>query len=255
MLEGWRRTIAAPWVMAGLASVAILLLWPLPSVPAPGDLDGTMIREIFGYDGAIVFGSPLSGGGWVDRRVAVYLLFWFFASAGTLDRLARGRQVGTSAFFSACGVYGVRFLRLGVITGVTCWALFRWALPPESARGQYAIFLIALLGINLIADIARVRLVVEDRHSVIGALASSVRFIRRRPLRTLGLYMANAAAMAILALAWSRADSSGLPSPWPALHAMALLLTVLVARVAMMTSETVFFQGELAHAHYTAAPL
>ena len=38
-----------------------------------------------------------------------------FLAGGVLDRLARDRALGAGAFFSACGVYFVRFLRLGVI--------------------------------------------------------------------------------------------------------------------------------------------
>ena len=47
--------------------------------------------------------------------VAMYLLVSLFLAGGVIDRLARDRDVGAGAFFSGCGVYFVRFIRLGVI--------------------------------------------------------------------------------------------------------------------------------------------
>jgi hypothetical protein len=104
-------------------------------------------------------------------------------------------------------------------------------------------------------DFAKVRAVVEDRLSMLGALAASARFIRRRPARVAGLVVLNGLAMYVVLrfqyqLVWA-------PTPeWllPVLTALLVLLGV-AARLACMASAVVFFQGELAHAGYTAAPL
>ena len=43
---------------------------------------------------------------------------------GVLDRLARDRRTGSYGFFSACGMYFFRFLRLGAVAGVVYYVLF-----------------------------------------------------------------------------------------------------------------------------------
>ena len=47
-----------------------------------------------------------------------------FLAGGVLDRLARDRALGPAAFFSACGVLFLRFLRLGVVAALVYWLLF-----------------------------------------------------------------------------------------------------------------------------------
>ena len=60
----------------------------------------------------------------VTGAAAAYLLLWTFLAGGILDRYARNRPIRTAAFFSACGVYFVRFLRLAVFAGLGYWILF-----------------------------------------------------------------------------------------------------------------------------------
>src|SRR4030095_12204325 len=43
---------------------------------------------------------------------AAYLLLWLFLTGGVVDRYARARPTRSYEFFTACGVYFVRFLRL-----------------------------------------------------------------------------------------------------------------------------------------------
>ena len=50
---------------------------------------------------------------------AGYLLLWLFLSGGILDRYARARPTRSYEFFTACGVYFVRFLRLAPIIALT----------------------------------------------------------------------------------------------------------------------------------------
>jgi hypothetical protein len=203
-------------------------------------------------------------------------LVWVFLSGGILDRLARGRPVRAAAFFSACGVYFLRFLRLGLIIGPAYWALFRWLHPylfhtlydrftrdmttERSAiavrSGLYATFLAALMVVSVVADYAKVRAVVEDRRSMISALAAGIRFVRRRPVRVAGLYLLNALALLVIVRVWLDAAPSAAAPTWSALLVTQLYLWFrLWAKLAFMASEVVFFQGELAHAGYTAAPL
>ena len=54
------------------------------------------------------------------------------------------------------------------------------------------LFLAPLLFVNLIFDYAKVRAVVEDRRSMIGALVAGWRFVRRHPGAAIGLYALDA---------------------------------------------------------------
>jgi hypothetical protein len=210
----------------------------------------------------------------VALAAAAYIALWVFLSGGLLDRLARGRPVRTGAFMSACATYFVRFLRLAVIIGAAYWALFRWVHPwffntlydrwtrdmtqereAIVLRGSmYVGFFLLLAMVNVVADFAKVRAVVEDRRSMVSAVAASVRFIRRRFFRTAVLYGLNLVAALAIARLWLASAPSAAAAPWLALLITQIYLLLRVwAKLAFMASETVFFQGELAHAHYTAA--
>ena len=82
-----------------------------------------------------------------------------------------------------------------------------------------------------------------------------MRFLRRRPLRAFGLYLLNVIAFMMLLRLWLEAapqawDSVG----WAFLITQVYLLVRIWLRLAFVSSEVVFFQGELAHAGYTARP-
>src|SRR5688572_16827756 len=106
--------------------------------------------------------------------VSAHTIVSLFLIGGVLDRLARDRAIGAAAFFSACGVYAVRFLRLALIATAVYWVLFvpyhGWLFDeiyPAMIEGVtvertafayrailYALFLIPLLLANLIFDYA-----------------------------------------------------------------------------------------------------
>ncbi len=141
---------------------------------------------------------------------AGYLVLWLFLAGGILDRYARGRPTRSYEFFSACGVYFVRFLRLAPIVALTYYALFVHLHPfldnlyGGMTRGVtaertafllrvvfYLVFGAVLLAVNLIFDYAKVRAVVEDRRSMVGAIAAGTRFVRRHPAAVAGLWLMN----------------------------------------------------------------
>jgi hypothetical protein len=211
----------------------------------------------------------------MQLAVAVYIGLWIFLSGGVLDRLSRGRPVRVAAFFSACGVYFLRFLRLAVVIGAAYCVLFTWVhsflfvtvydrftrdMTEERdaivLRGAlYLIFALALMLVSMVADFAKVRAVVEDRHSMFGALGASLRFLRRRFFRVAGLYLLNVIALLVILRLWLQVAPSAGTAPWLALLIGQIYLLMRVwAKLAFMASETVYFQGELAHAGYTAAP-
>ena len=166
--------------------------------------------------------------------VSAHMLLSLFLIGGVMDRLARDRAIGAGAFFSACGVYAVRFLRLALIVTAVYWVLFvpyhTWlfdglypALTAEVTvertaffyrTGIYALFVAPLLFVNLIVDYAKVRAVVEDRRSMIGALVAGWRFVRRHPGAAIGLYALDALLfLLVLGLYFLAAPGANLQRP------------------------------------------
>ena len=60
---------------------------------------------------------------------AGYLLLWLFLTGGILDRYARARPTRSYEFFTACGVYFVRFLRLAPFIALAYYVLFAVVHP------------------------------------------------------------------------------------------------------------------------------
>jgi hypothetical protein len=309
-LEGWRRVLRAPALVGVALAATFVLALPLglvlqhaladhlgSSLEAGRAADGwnagwaveyqtqaqgmgrTFTYEFLGFGGTLAIVNRVVDGGPLPAElmgaIAVSIAVWVFLSGGILDRLARGRRVGTGQFFAACGVYFVRFLRLAIVIGAAYWALFRWLHPFLFERvfhhftrdmtsersgavlriGLYVAFLLAVAAVNVVADFAKVRAVVEDRRSMASAIGAALRFIRRRPLRVLVLYLLNAVAFAAILRMWMVvAPGAAAPAWWAFVVTEVYLLVRVWARLAFMASEIVFVQGELAHAHYTALP-
>ena len=226
---------------------------------------------------AFVDGAAPSGGPAV--AVAFYLAAWAFLAGGILDRLARRRRLGAAAFFAACGTYFFRFLRLAVVAGLAYWLLFdlfhAWLLEDLYADvtrgitvertaflvrlGGYALFGALVLPVNLLLDYAKIRAVVEDRRSMLGALLAAGRFVRRRPFSTGGLYALNAGLFGLLLAGYAAVDP-GVGAPdgtalWTTLLVgQAYVLARVVTKLVFYASQTAYFQSQLAHAGYVAAP-
>ncbi len=207
--------------------------------------------------------------------VAAQALVSTFVLGGVLDRLARDRAIGAGAFFAACGVYVFRFLRLSVMAIAVYAFLFitvhGWLfgglyprlledLTVERTAFLYRVALYAVFGTlvlfaNLVFDYAKVRAVVEDRRSMIGALAAGFRFVRRNLSATIGLYALNALAfLGVLALYSLAAPGAGANTVAFAAGQLFIVLRVVI-RLQFAASQTALFQGRLAHAGYVARPI
>jgi hypothetical protein len=225
--------------------------------------------------------SVLDGRGQVFHvagAIGVYLAAWTFLLGGILDRYARQRPTRTSGFFAACGVHFFRLLRLGVVAGAVYWWLFayvhRWLFSTWYVNrtsdldverlafvwrlGLYAAFGATLVLVNLLFDYAKIRIVVEDRRSALGALMGSARFLWRRLGRVVLLYALNAAVFIVLLIVWALiapgAEGAGV-SLWLGLTLSQLyILARLVLKLQFLASETSLFQSSLAHATYAAVP-
>lgn len=179
------------------------------------------------------FGAPLSNtSDFIDRvsqpvaiagAAAAYLLLWLFVSGGIIDRYRRDSASGPQGFFGSCGVFFFRFLRLAIIMAIVYGALFRfvhgWLFENLYARlthdttvernafalrlALYIVFGAALAACNLVFDYAKVRAVVENRRSMLGAIGSAVGFARRNLGATALLYILDALSFAIVLAAYA----------------------------------------------------
>jgi hypothetical protein len=207
--------------------------------------------------------------------VGVQVVLSIFLAGGVLDRLARDRAVGAHAFFAACGVWFWRFLRLGLVAGAAYLVLFstvhhwffetlypRWTRDVSVERtafvyraGLYMAFAILVCAVNLLMDYAKVRAVVEDRRSMIGALVAGARFVVRHPRQTVGLYLLNLVAwLAVVAVYFLIAPDQGGGLLAFAIGQLYIVLRVMV-RLQFVASQAALFQSKLAHAGYVARPV
>jgi hypothetical protein len=110
---------------------------------------------------------------------------------------------------------------------------------------------------NAVFDYAKVRAVVEDRRSMIGAVASGWRFVRRNLAGVAALYFLSVllfvGVLIVYALLAPGADSSGAGMVLGFVISQAYILSRLWVRLVFFASETSLFQGRLAHAGYVAS--
>jgi hypothetical protein len=309
-IDGVNRVKRAPWLIIGVWLTTLLLAMPLAialhellgahlgaSLAAreaaagvnydwwneflaqTSGVGATFVPGIIGFAAVIKNLSTVADASAlpsiIATAVAVNLAMSLFLIGGVLDRLARDRAIGAAAFFSACGTYCVRFLRLGVIAALVYWALFgpyhAWlfdalypALTAEMTVERtaffvrlalYAAFALPLFGFNILFDYAKIRAVVEDRRSMIGAIGASWRFIRRQPIAVWALYKMNAVVFLVaigfyyLAAPGGSANLSAF-----AVGQLYIVLRVIV-RLQFAASQIALFQGRLAHAGYVARPV
>lgn len=214
----------------------------------------------------------------ISGVTAAWLVIWSFLTGGIIDRLARDRKTRSAGFFAACGMHVWRLLRLGVIAALVYYVLFetvhRWIfedayewitrdMDVERAAfltqlAGYAVFGFLLLFFNVIFDYARIRIVVEDRRSALGALAAAAKFVRRHVRPVAGVYTLDACvyllAVALYGILAPRAPRDGL-SMWGVLIAGQLyILARHYVKLLFYGSQAALFQSALAHAAYTAAP-
>lgn len=215
----------------------------------------------------------------VATSLAFYLAGWVFVSGGILDRYARQRPVGAHGFFSASGVYFFRFLRLAGIAGLVYWWLFGYVHPwlfseqfVKLTTGMsvernaffvralfYVLFGSLLVATGVVVDYAKVRIVVEDRRSAVGALSASLRFIRHHGRQVMSLYALNTltflAVLTVWALLAPAAANAGLPMWTGFIMGQLFIVARLALKLQFIASQTALFQANLAHASYTAAPV
>ena len=214
----------------------------------------------------------------IGTAASAYIALWIFLGGGIIDRYARDRATRAYGFFAASGVFFFRFLRLAVVMGIVYgflfWYLHPWLferLYPRMTRdltvertaffvraALYVVFGLALAACNMIFDYAKVRAVVEDRRSAIGAIGAALRFVRRNAGAAVMLYLANFALFVLVLAIYAGAALAVGGVGWTMWIAFvigqAYVLARLWVKLVFWASETALFQGRLAHAGYVATP-
>lgn len=212
----------------------------------------------------------------IGVAVSAHMLVSLLLIGGVLDRLARDRAIGAAAFFSACGMYFVRFLRLAILATAVYWVLLvpyhQWlfeglypalieSLTVERTAFFYRVvlylaFLLPLALANLVFDYAKVRAVVEDRRSMIGAVVSATRFIGRNPGAAIGLYLLDTLLfLVVIGLYFVAAPGATVNTTLAFAIGQLYIVFRVVVRLQFAASQIALFQGRLAHAGYVARPL
>lgn len=214
----------------------------------------------------------------IAGAATAYMALWLFLAGGILDRYARDRATRAAGFFSACGVFFFRFLRLAVVQAIVYGFLFGYLHPwlfdrlyPSAIHDVtvertaffvrvvlYVVFGIVLAGCNLVFDYTKVRAVVEDRHSMLAAIPAAWRFIQRNSAVAFGLYVADFALFLVVVGLYGLVAPGAGAGGWSTWIVFAIGQAYIVARLfvklVFWASETALFQSRLAHAGYVAAP-
>ena len=281
MMRGALQTHLGNSLMAEQAAQGVNVQWWNEFTEQAGALGRTFKPTIIGFaavlDNLSAFAdaearpSPLL---WLG---ACYLTLWLFLAGGIIDRYARARPTRSYEFFTACGVYFVRFLRLAPFIALAYYLLFAGIHPllfdrvfGELTRdvtsertaffvrlGLYAIFALLLGLVNIVFDYAKVRAVVEDRRSMIAAIVAGARFARRNAAGVAALYFLTGSLFGVLLVLYAVAAPGGGSTGAGVWLGFAVSQVYLAARVwlklVFFASETALFQGRLAHTGYIAS--
>lgn len=309
-LDGLNRVKRAPWLIIGVWLGTVLVALPFAimlqaligqhlggSLAATTALDGvdydwwneflaqtsgvgvSFVPAILGFAAVMKNLSTVLDGASLPVTIAVavsaHTLLSLFLAGGVLDRLARDRAVGAAAFFSACGVYFVRFLRLAIVVTAVYWMLLvpyhAWLFDDVYVRvtenlvnertaffyrvALYKAFLAPVLLVNLIVDYTKVRAVVEDRRSMLSALVAGWRFVRRHPLAAIGLYLLDMLLFAAVLGFYYLLAPGAANDPLAFFVGQLFIVLRVIVRLQFAASQIALFQGRLAHAGYVARPI
>ena len=265
-VDGWARVLRAAWLLAGLA--AVVMLCALPGAFGVDEIGGRLVQSAadvtMGLGGAAAWALDTAELAYRGTDAATYVLALValvagaFLSGGVLDRYARQRPVDARTFWGCAGELAFRLLRLTIVVAAIALGL-GWLADGLSPWLQPIELTVALV-LFIVADCARVRLVVERRRSVIFAIAAGARFARRQAAAIAILYtllvLTLAAGQVLIhwvATLTDTAVDAGVPV-WLGGIQVVAPLTVLIPALVCGAAVTSLFQASLAHAGYVAPP-
>lgn len=142
----------------------------------------------------------------------LYALLWALLVGGAIGYLQSGERPTLRGFFGFGGEFFFRFARLTVVSAVLYYLVYRFSkwlfgwlehrtrdvTVEKSVLLVYllaaAVVIVLLIFIRMLADYAKVAMVMEDRRSALLAALRGARFVLSRPLATFGLVLQLAAA-------------------------------------------------------------
>jgi hypothetical protein len=238
--EGLQRVLSSPTLMVLLAVVSFMA-WTTGAV--------------LGFNGQYSFWSAL---------LVAYSIIRAWWTGGILHRYAQNRPMRDGAFHRACGTFFFRLLRLHLLSAlilgsslyVAEWMMFH-QINLGVMLGFGSLFGLGYIFCDVVLDYAKVRTVVEDRRSMVFAIAAGFRFVVRRPGAVVRLYLLNATIGFIGFGSFVLVNYSLVPV---GLHWLLVLLIVALGMVVVagwvpllfLSTQTAFFQDELAYPGYTA---
>jgi len=214
----------------------------------------------------------------VVAAASIYILGWLFVAGGIIDRLARDRPIRAHGFFAACGVFFFRFLRLAAAQWIVYAFLFgathAWLFDRLYQRmihevavertafvaraALYIVFGVLVAACSVVFDYAKVRAVVEDRRSMLGAINAAIWFISRHYAAAVTLFLFDVLLFAIVVAAYAvlapGARGAGATMWLGFAIGQLYILARLAVKLAFWASEAALFQSRLAHAGYVARP-
>jgi hypothetical protein len=256
------------------------LQWYREAVGEAEGLLGELTPSVIGFAAVLRNASDLVSGDFGSSSFLI-VLAWFVVgtalSGGVIDRYARQRPLRVAGFVAACGRTMFRLLRLNAlvlllyavvlgtgrsIAAPAIAALIRDQTSERMVFLWYALSLAAaallVALITVVADCARIRLVVEDRRSALFALIAGWRFARRTGSALALLYAmligTLLACVLVYYLAAPGANLSGIAIWVGFAVSQAYVAARVLIKLLTYAAATSLFQSQLAHAEYIAAP-
>ena len=238
--EGLQRVLSSPTLMVLLAVVSFMA-WTTGAV--------------LGFNGQYSFWSAL---------LVAYSIIRAWWTGGILHRYAQNRPMRDGAFHRACGTFFFRLLRLHLLSALILGGSLYVAelimfnqINLGVMLGFGSLFGLGYIFCDVVLDYAKIRTVVEDRRSMVFAITAGFRFVVRRPGEVVRLYLLDAT----IGFIGFGSFALGYYYPVPVgLHWLLVLLIVALGMVVVagwvpllfLSTQTAFFQDELAYPGYTA---
>lgn len=242
--DGAARVNRAPLVLGGMWVLTVLVAAPLALADrAPGvTFDWTLVGFPSVLDNMIGLLSNTPSPRVVPYAAATSVGLWIFLAGGIIDRYARDHATGSAGFFAASGTFFFRFLRLALVQTLVYALLFGLLRGWPFDRVVVGALVAAA---NVIFDYAKVRAVVEDRRSMLGAISSACGFLRRNFGSAVAVYAIDIVLFVLVTWVYARIELTIAP---------VFVVVLLWVKLLFWASETALFQSRLAHAGYVARP-
>jgi hypothetical protein len=240
------------WVLASSGSLAAL-------EPLVRDFDFSLMSDFLRFRGEAVTGVLQTG----ILLACFSLPLQTILSAGTLTCLLEGREsFSFRDFFSGCGHFGPRFIRLGVMAillagivvllAIVLASLFIGKMTADATSettvmgwgaGAFGFVMFAFFCAWTVTEYARIVLVRTDGRRVLAALRAAAGFVWNRIARVIGLQVILAGVACGILIVYLGIESA-LNASSPAMIVVTVLLQQLVI-LGRTWSRVLIFRGEL----------